>query len=208
MRTLLLLSSAILLSACGGSSSGTPTGQQAQAVPASTNRVQPIDSIPPINAQQAPINSQPPPINAQQAPNNSQPPPNAGTLTPDVTTICNTVIAQLRGAGCDVNDTAEANCIAVATPGAKCSTEVLALLQCLQGGFTCDQAGDIVNVSQACFATALQLNTCMGGTNPTVPVACTAPNCDGCPDDCSTCTCRALTDQNRDCSRQCQMTTN
>jgi hypothetical protein len=196
MRTITLLGCMVVLSACG-SSSGTVTdaGLLAQPLPSSANQtpVQPTDSVPPANSQQAPNNSQPPPANTQQTP-----------LASAVPSDCALVINRLRSAGCEVDNSALSECTAAVASGAPCRTQTQAVLDCLKQGFTCDANGDI-QTSQSCVQALLALNTCLNPSTVTVPCS-PASNCNGCTDACTACQCAAAMGQDIDCAPVCQIT--
>lgn len=201
MKTLLLLSGAAWLSACGSSSGGTlDAGMQTLPVPATTNQApqQPADSVPPINSQQPAINSQQPPVNSQQPPIDSQQPP-LGVQSPAGVITCNQVATAVSNAGCVVSSAQMTACIAGTTANAPCSAQWQTLFVCMLRGVVCNSDGS-VNLDASCPNENDALDTCLGN----MPANCTAASlCNGCPNDCATCRCGTALVAGLDCTQTC-----
>lgn len=194
MKTLLLLGSAVWLSACGSSSGGaSDAGMQAQPTPSSAIQTpqQPSDSVPPANTQQAPTNSQLPIL--------------ASAPTPSAIT-CAQVAAAVQSGGCQLSNSEMSECVAATAANAPCAAEWQAVFACLLHGVTCNNNNGTVNVNDACPKESDALGACLGGTvTPQQPTCTVASNCDGCADTCALCQCTAAADPslNVNCTALC-----
>jgi len=188
MKQLLLLNSALLAVACGSSNgAGSSTVQgQPPAANVSQSPQQPPYTVPPVNSQQAPLNSQPPPANTQQPPLGSAP----QTIT------CDQIAAAATAARCTVPEARLRDCATGIVAGAPCASQWQSLLACSLKNVTCDGNGEL-NMD-ACANELEAIASCDSLATP----VCLPPSCENCGDRCVTCQCRSLS-SGQDCTNDC-----
>jgi len=189
MKQLLLLSSALLAVACGSSNGAGSSTVQGQPFPASSSQSpqQPAYTIPPVNSQQAPLNSQPPPANTQQPP--------LGNVPQTIT--CDQIAAAATAASCTVPEARLRDCATGMVAGAPCASQWQSLLACALKKVTCNDNGEL-DYENVCSNEFEAVTSCNSLATP----VCLPPSCENCVDPCARCQCRSLT-SGQDCANDC-----